>query len=74
MELDPGSHNFRVEGASATTPISTDVVVREGEKLKVVRIELPSTKKIAPSTPVKPPVTNRGGPKQWRMTFSSCWE
>jgi hypothetical protein len=44
MELDPGTHSFRVEPVG-TAPISVDAVVREGEKLKVVRIELPGREK-----------------------------
>jgi hypothetical protein len=39
MELDPGTHTFRAEPAGAP-PVSVDVLLREGEKLKVVRIEL----------------------------------
>jgi hypothetical protein len=39
MELDPGSHTFRVEAASGAQA-SADALLREGEKLKVVRIDL----------------------------------
>lgn len=51
MELDPGNHSFRVDvdGRSA----SVDVFAREGEKLKVVRVEIPSKAGSQP-TP-KPP-------------------
>jgi hypothetical protein len=43
MELDPGNHVFRIEAPNAP-PVSLNTIVREGEKLKVVRIELPSKK------------------------------
>lgn len=51
MELEPGTHSFRVE-TSAAAPVTVEAVVREGEKLKVVRVEIPSaaTKTAAPSS------------------------
>jgi hypothetical protein len=39
MDLDPGTHTFRVEPQNAP-PVSVEVLVREGEKLKLVRIEV----------------------------------
>ena len=52
IELDPGSHVFRIEPRDAA-PVVTETMVREGEKLKVIRIELPSrrTKPAPPSPP-----------------------
>jgi hypothetical protein len=41
IEVDPGRHVFTVEPRSGA-PIVTEVIVSEGEKLKVIRVELPS--------------------------------
>jgi hypothetical protein len=54
MEVDPGNHTFKIE-APDSVPASVDILAREGEKLRVVRVELQSTKK--PVVPPKPPVT-----------------
>lgn len=48
MELDPGTHSFRVETASSA-PVTVEAIVPEGEKLRVVRIELPESD--APTAP-----------------------
>lgn len=53
MELDPGSHAFKVDAKTGSA--AQDVMLREGEKLKVVRLELPPTKKPeAPKATVTP--------------------
>jgi hypothetical protein len=56
IELDPGTHTFRVEVPS-DPPTNAEVLLHEGEKLKVVRLDVtPPTK---PSPPTKEPVDSR---------------
>lgn len=63
MEVDPGNHTFKIE-APDSLPASVDILAREGEKLRVVRVELQSTKKPAPTklppnqTPDPHPINN----------------
>jgi hypothetical protein len=69
MELDPGSHTFtcKVEGGTNASA-SADALLKEGDKLKVVRIDLtPNQGRTAPPPAVKepgegtlPPVAGRG--------------
>ena len=73
MSLDPGNHTFRVEPlqASATwPPVVLETVIREGEKLRPVRIEHSSRQQPAGSTKAVPspaPVAaTRTEPKQER--------
>jgi hypothetical protein len=56
MELDPGSHTFRVE-TPGSAPVTVDTLIREGEKLKVVKVTLPnrSATKTSPDVQVEPP-------------------
>lgn len=42
MALDPGPHVFRIESPHSP-PVSITTIIREGEKLRVVRIELPTS-------------------------------
>jgi hypothetical protein len=56
IELDPGTHTFRVEVASGP-PVSAEALLHEGEKLKVVHLDVsPATK---PGTPTKETVEVR---------------
>jgi len=41
LDLDPGNHVFRIEAANSP-PVAVEQVIREGKKLQLVRIELPS--------------------------------
>lgn len=66
MDLDPGTHSFRVEPPGAP-PVTVDVLVREGEKLKLVRIEVHTTGDKGPppiggssGDPVRPPPIEPG--------------
>jgi hypothetical protein len=74
IELDPGTHSFKVEPPGAVSPVSVEVVIREGEKLKLIRIELPGREKPAPpppptkETPTTPPVqTEQRRPVPWTV-------
>jgi hypothetical protein len=49
MELDPGSHTFRVE-MSSSPPVSVDAIVHEGEKLKAIHVEIPSASSATEAT------------------------
>jgi hypothetical protein len=53
MELEPGTHSFRVE-ASGAAPVTVEAIIREGEKLKVVRVEIPTTTPSRPQDPTNP--------------------
>jgi hypothetical protein len=62
IELDPGSHTFRVESGSQP-PASAELLLHEGEKLKVVHIDLtPNASKPPPGgrDPVPPPIPPSG--------------
>ena len=68
IEIEPGAHAFRVEAPTGTA--SADMMLREGEKLRVVRLELPATKKPDPSpsdvvTPSAPKTYRR--PVPWTV-------
>lgn len=49
MELDPGPHVFRVE-APHSPPVSVTAVIREGDKLRVVRLEVPARTEPGPAS------------------------
>jgi hypothetical protein len=68
MEVDPGNHAFRVETSSGKEG-TADALVREGEKLKVVRITIGSAPQPAPQSaapipkePPPPSITTRPVP------------
>ena len=72
MEVDPGSHTFRAELAGGKE-VTLEAVVREGEKLKLVRLEFAGPKP-APSVPpvgrplVPPPAqTETRRPVPWAV-------
>lgn len=63
IELDPGRHVFSVEPRDAA-PVVTEAIVREGEKRKLVRIELPSTR---PEPPPPSTRTEQRRPVPWTV-------
>jgi hypothetical protein len=74
MELEPGTHSFRVEPSGAA-PVTVEAVIREGEKLKVVRVDIPSANGsgkepkanvTAPSAPSTPPA-EKARPVPWTV-------
>jgi hypothetical protein len=79
MDVDPGTHSFRVE-PPGSAPVSAEVLVREGEKLKVVRLELPGTRDKVAKDPTpgsekdggRPPVPSGGQrPVPWPVYASA---
>lgn len=68
IEVDPGNHTFKVETA-AGKEATLEAVVREGEKLKNVRLEIGSPKPpppppVAPA-PVPAPAVHTSRPVPW---------
>lgn len=69
LELDPGKYHLRFELADGTT-LTADVVVREGEKNRLVQVKAePEAKPVVAAAPVQPltpapppPVTKSGPP------------
>ncbi len=53
IELDPGVHSFRMEPSDGTKGARVETMIREGEKLKPIRLELPSrmTKPVTTTPP-----------------------
>ena len=71
VELDPGKYHFRFVLPDGSTLVS-DVLVREGEKNRVVEVHQPEERQAAPSAPARtstampseapPPTVNHGAP------------
>lgn len=57
IELDPGVHTFRMEPSDGTKGARVETMIREGEKLKAIRLELPSrmTKPVTTTPPTHAP-------------------
>ena len=69
IEIDPGAHAFKVDAPTGTA--SADTMLREGEKLRVVRLELPATKK--PEPPPTAAVVPAPAPSYKRPTPWTVW-
>lgn len=59
LEMDPGPHTLRFEH-KGNKPVEKKVVIREGEKARVIKVQFGSPNKAAPA-PVSKPAAGSGG-------------